>query len=117
MEMLYSSETLSPTGLHVIQKLKILKLIEPLLCNDREISKYTRAFSRQRLGKHVPVAMDMHARTEVLLETAFSTRYVPRSYKEDNWSKRVILVREAVKKGTVGREPPYRKNMSLQAED
>jgi hypothetical protein len=26
-----------------------------LLCNDREMSGYTRAVSRQRLGKHIPV--------------------------------------------------------------
>jgi hypothetical protein len=28
----------------------------PLLCDHREIGKYTRPVSRQRLGKHVPVA-------------------------------------------------------------
>jgi hypothetical protein len=28
------------------------------LCNDREISKYTKAVSRQRLGKHIPAAID-----------------------------------------------------------
>jgi hypothetical protein len=32
-----------------------------ILCNDREISKYTRAVSGQRLGKHVPAATDTNA--------------------------------------------------------
>jgi hypothetical protein len=39
----------------------ILQRVEPLLCNDSEISKYTIAFSRQRLGKHVPAATDTKA--------------------------------------------------------
>jgi hypothetical protein len=42
--------------------------------------------SRQRIGKHVPAAMNTHATTELLLETVFSNRAVQRSYKEDNWS-------------------------------
>jgi hypothetical protein len=42
---------------------------EQLICNDRKISDYTRAVSRQRLGKHVPMAMNTHAMIEVLLET------------------------------------------------
>jgi hypothetical protein len=40
------------------------------------VSKYTRAVSMQRLGKHVPVATDTHAIIEVLLETVSSTRSV-----------------------------------------
>jgi hypothetical protein len=32
--------------------------VEPLQRNDREVRKYTRAVSRQRLGKHVPAATD-----------------------------------------------------------
>jgi hypothetical protein len=35
--------------------------VEPLLCIDREISKYNRAVSRQRLGKYVSVATDTNA--------------------------------------------------------
>jgi hypothetical protein len=46
-----------------------------------------RAVSRQRFAKHVPTATDTHATIKVLLETVFSTRFVQRGYKEDNWSK------------------------------
>jgi hypothetical protein len=45
----------------------ILQRIEPLLNNDREIIKYNRTISRQRLGKHVPAEMDTQATIEVLL--------------------------------------------------
>jgi hypothetical protein len=38
----------------------VLKRVETLLCNDREISQHTRASSRQRLGKHSPAATDMN---------------------------------------------------------
>jgi hypothetical protein len=38
-----------------------MERVEPLLRNDREISKYTRAISRQRLCKHVPAATDTNA--------------------------------------------------------
>jgi hypothetical protein len=34
----------------------LLKRLEPLLCDDREMGGYTRAVYGQRLGKHVPVA-------------------------------------------------------------
>jgi hypothetical protein len=44
---------------------------ELLLCNDHEISKYTKAVSRQRIGEQVPVATNMRAKMEVLLETVF----------------------------------------------
>jgi hypothetical protein len=64
-----------------------MERVESLLCNDPEISKYTGAISRQRLGKQVPAAMDTHATIEVLLETVFSTWSVQRCYKEDNRSK------------------------------
>jgi hypothetical protein len=47
----------------------ILWRVEPLLCNDDEMSKYTRAVSRYRLGKHVPTATNTHATIEKLLET------------------------------------------------
>jgi hypothetical protein len=53
-----------------------------LLCNDREISKYTRDVSRQRLGKHVPAATDTHVTIEITLETLSSTRFVQWGYKE-----------------------------------
>jgi hypothetical protein len=36
--------------------MNILWLVDPLLCDDREIGKYTRSVSGQRLSKHVPVA-------------------------------------------------------------
>jgi hypothetical protein len=35
---------------------ELYNIHEPLLCNDREIGKYTTPVSRQQLGKHVPVA-------------------------------------------------------------
>jgi hypothetical protein len=35
------------------------------------------------IGKHVPAAMNTHAKIELLLETAFFTRSVQRVYKED----------------------------------
>jgi hypothetical protein len=44
------------------------------------------------------VATDTHAKIEVLLETAFSTRSVQRDYKEDSCGNRVSFIREAVKK-------------------
>jgi hypothetical protein len=53
---------------------------QPLLANGSE----TTFVSRQRLGKHVPVAADTYATIDVLLETLFSTRSMQRGYKEDN---------------------------------
>jgi hypothetical protein len=38
-----------------------LRRVEPLLWNDSEVSKYTRAVSRQRLGKHIPATTDTNA--------------------------------------------------------
>jgi hypothetical protein len=38
-----------------------------LLCIDREIGKYTKAGSRQRLGKHVPAAKNTQSTIEVFL--------------------------------------------------
>jgi hypothetical protein len=51
-------------------------------------SEYT-FITRQRLGKQVPAATYTHATIEVLLETMFSTRSVPRSYQKDNWDNQV----------------------------
>jgi hypothetical protein len=62
---------------------------EPLLCNNHEISNYTRAVSRQWLGKQVPVATDTHATIEVLLETPFYTRSVQMGHKE-NWKRAAV---------------------------
>jgi hypothetical protein len=42
----------------------------PLLVNGSE----TTFVSMQRLGKHIPAAMDKRATIEILLETAFPTR-------------------------------------------
>jgi hypothetical protein len=77
----------------------ILQRVEPSLCNDHEISNYTRAVSRQRLGKHIPAATDTHATIEVLLETVFSSLTAQRGYKED------------------GREPPFRVDESPEVDD
>jgi hypothetical protein len=54
----------------------------PLLCNDREIGKYTRAVSRQRLSKHVSAAKDTRSTIELLLETVFSTRSVQKELEQ-----------------------------------
>jgi alanine dehydrogenase len=59
----------------------ILQRVEPLLCNNREISKYTKAVSRQWLGNLVPTVRDRHARIYVVLETVFSTLPVQMVYK------------------------------------
>jgi hypothetical protein len=53
---------------------RILWRVEPLLCNDREISKYTGV---------VPAVTVTHA-IEVLLEMVFSTRSVQRGWNEDS---------------------------------
>jgi hypothetical protein len=47
------------------------------------------AISRQRIGKHIPAATNMHATMKLLLDTVFSTRSVQGSYKEDKWGDRV----------------------------
>jgi hypothetical protein len=39
---------------------------DPLLRNERETDGYTRAVSRQQLGKHVPAAKDTNATIEEL---------------------------------------------------
>jgi hypothetical protein len=61
--------------------------IEPLLCNDREVRKYTRAVSRQRFGKQVPAAKNRRTAIEVLLETVFSIRSVPKVYQWDKFGE------------------------------
>jgi hypothetical protein len=43
----------------------------PLLCDVHEIGEYTRDVSRQRLGKHIPTAMNWHATTGVLLKMGY----------------------------------------------
>jgi hypothetical protein len=53
-----------------------LQRVQPLLSNDSEISKYTTAGSKQRLGKHVPKTTDTHATIQTILETMFSTQSV-----------------------------------------
>jgi hypothetical protein len=54
---------------------------QPLLAKGYE----TTSISRQRLGKHVPVATDTHTTIELLLETVFYNLSLQRSYKEGNW--------------------------------
>jgi hypothetical protein len=67
--------------------------------------------SRQRINKHIPVAMNTHT-IELLLETAFSAQSVQRGYKEDNWgdliSWELSSAWEAVKTG-----PEHRKLKNL----
>jgi hypothetical protein len=67
-----------------------------------------RAVSRQRLCEHVPTPTDTYAGIEVLLETVFSTRSVPRSYKDGSWDNRFSSLRELWGKEAVRREPPFR---------
>jgi hypothetical protein len=72
----------------------------------RSVNKHTvacRDVSRKRLGKQVTSATDRHATIEVLLKTVFSTRSAQMSYKEDNSS--------------VGREPPFRQDLSPETEE
>jgi hypothetical protein len=38
-----------------VKHYKVLLRLELLLCNEREMGGYTRAISRQQLGKHVPM--------------------------------------------------------------
>jgi hypothetical protein len=45
--------------------------------------------SRQRIGKHIPAATNIHSTLELLLETVFSTRFMQRGYKGDNWGNPV----------------------------
>jgi hypothetical protein len=57
MEATCSSDTLVSFNQIYLPPLSIiLQRVEPLLCKDHEISKYTRDVSRQRLGKDVPAA-------------------------------------------------------------
>jgi hypothetical protein len=46
-----------------------MRHVEPLLCDDCEMGKYTRAVSEQQLSDHVPTAANQHTTIEVLLET------------------------------------------------
>jgi hypothetical protein len=55
--------------------------------------------SGQQIGKHIPMAMNMHITTELLLETVFSTQSVQRGYEEDNWSDSLQLRVEFCKRG------------------
>jgi hypothetical protein len=65
--------------------------VEPLLCDDGEIGKYTRPFSRQWPSKHVPTVMNRHATIEVLLQTVFTRsvlRKTTRAIKSVQYGKR-----------------------------
>jgi hypothetical protein len=60
---------------------------------------YTRPVSRQRLGKHVPIAANRRAILEVFLEMEFSIMSVPMSYKEDNGGHQVSSLPDSMKRG------------------
>jgi hypothetical protein len=62
-----------------------VSLCWPLLCNRRINNGIMQHVSRQRIGKHVPVATNTHRTIELLLEKKFSTRSVESGHKEDNW--------------------------------
>jgi hypothetical protein len=70
--------------------IKVLQCIESLLCNDRDISKYTRAASMQRLGKRVPSATVTRTR-EVLLEPVFSARSVKHDMRKTTGAAKSVL--------------------------
>jgi hypothetical protein len=75
----------------------ILWRVEPLLCNDHEMSRFTMAVSGQQLRKHVPAVTDANATKERLCFLCS----VPKCYKQ---RKRLELsqftsVRESVKTG------------------
>lgn len=65
------------------------------------------SIARQRLGKKVSEATDMHATIEAMLKTVFSTRSEQMGYKENNLSKN----------SSVGWEPPFTEDLSTEAED
>jgi hypothetical protein len=67
---------------------------------------YTRAVSKQRFSKHLPAATD----TIATIEELFSTRSVPRSYKQ---GKKLIVssVQESVQTGL---EPETEENPLLE---
>jgi hypothetical protein len=56
---------------------------------QRPRDKYTRAVSRQRLGKNFPVVTDTHEIIGVLFESAFSTRSVQMDYKDNYCRQRL----------------------------
>jgi hypothetical protein len=81
----------------------ILRRVERLLCDGRIDNGVMQPVSRQRIGKHIPAAMNSHTTIELLLETVFSTRSVQSGYKEEDWGDpvscklRVSSVWESVK--------------------
>jgi hypothetical protein len=66
-----------------------LYCVQLLLSNDREIGEQTTVLfnpiSRQRIGKHVPVATNTHATIELFLEMMFYNRSVWSGDKEEKW--------------------------------
>jgi hypothetical protein len=62
-----------------------MQLVQLLLCNMRINNGVMQPVSRQRIGKHVPVATNTNTTIKLLLETLFSTLSVQSGYKEDNW--------------------------------
>jgi hypothetical protein len=67
---------------------------QPLLANGSEAT----FISKQRLGKHVPAATDMHPTKYVLLATVFCTQSMQRGYTEESWGNRAASILESVKK-------------------
>jgi hypothetical protein len=59
---------------------RILWLVDPLPGNDRERSYYRTAVTKQRLLKQVTIGCNIRG------SAVFSTRSVPRCYKQDKWS-------------------------------
>jgi hypothetical protein len=55
-----------------------------------------RAVSRQRLGKDVPAATDIHTTIEVLLETVFSIWSVLRCLKQEYCSRKGAAVKRVL---------------------
>jgi hypothetical protein len=80
--------------------------MEPILRNDTEISKYTRAVSRQRLGKHVPAAKNMHPKIEVILETVFCSSCARglqgEQLKQEHFNWKGVVVQRGLELGNRG---------------
>jgi hypothetical protein len=82
----------------------VLWSVQTLLCDKRINNGVMQPVSRQRIGRHVPAAMNTQTIIELLLETVFSIQSVQSGYKEDNWGDPVschLLVETTVLHGSL----------------
>jgi hypothetical protein len=68
--------------------------------------------SRQRIGKHVPIATNTNKTMELMLETVFPTRSVQSGYKEDNWGSPVSIDWELSSAGRLWEIEPERMELN-----